>query len=365
VESDAGSSFGTGPVSLDSIKMKGGMMSTSPHDVYAWTSDVLAALRRSLDDHGFAEILPVILSERYEPGARHSIAVLGDRALPEISVEPGSNGNRRVTVTGAEYYYLPVSHCVEKQLALEHAERVYCMAPCLRLLMDGEDCSGRHLYTFFQAEVEWRTESLEEVYGMVESLLVRFTELLLGRLQGSDRLNDAVDDRLRRLTDTPYERIPFSQARQRVANAGGAVNPHASADLTHAEERALSIAASAPFWLTDYPEGARDSLYRRDPAGTYATYDLILPQGHGELSTGGLRPDSADDILRQAGRLARSPHRYYADWKARTRLQTGGLGFGVERLIRYCVGAESVLDLRFAHDQGPNAHIGELMPTWT
>src|SRR5437867_652850 len=93
----------------------------SARDVYAWTSDVLAALRTSLDAHGFAEILPAILSERYEPGARHGIAVLGDHALPEIALELNNRGERCVKVTGAEYYYLPVSHCVEKQLALEHA----------------------------------------------------------------------------------------------------------------------------------------------------------------------------------------------------------------------------------------------------
>lgn len=333
-------------------------MNTSPHDVYAWTGDILAALRTSLDVHGFAEILPTILSERYEPGARHSIAVLGDRALPEVAVEQKGDSKRRVTVTGAEYYYLPVSHCVEKQLALEYAERVYCMAPCVRLLMEGEDRTGRHLYTFFQAEIEWRTESVDEVYDVIEAVLARFAEELIRRLSGR-RLDDAATTRIKALADIPYERLPFAQARQRVADVGGAVNPHATGDLTHAEEKALSEAATAPFWLTDYPDGVRDSLYRRTPVGTFATYDLILPQGHGELATGGLRPDSVHDILRQANRLGSSPHTYYAEWKARTQLQTGGLGFGVERLIRYCAGVPSVLDLRFAHDQGPNARIGE------
>ena len=130
-----------------------------------------------------------------------------------------------------------------------------------------------------------------------------------------------------------------------------------SGDLTHAEERALSEAAAAPFWITDYPDGVRDSLYRRSADGTFATYDLVLPGGYGELATGGLRPDSAADILRQAMRFSAAPHPYYAAWKARTALQTGGLGFGVERLVRYCSGAPSVLDLRFAHDHGPNARV--------
>jgi asparaginyl-tRNA synthetase len=334
-------------------------MTLTPTDVYDWTGSVLAALRSSLDQHGFTEILPAILSERYEPGARHSVAVLGDRARPEVD-----RGDRTVTVAGARAYHLPVSHCVEKQLALEHTDRVYCLAPCLRLLMDGEDRTGRHLYTFFQLEIEWHTESVDDVYGTIESILGRFAGGLSARLEGTSRLDEDTARRIKRLADAPYEQIPFGSGRSRVAGVGGGVNPHATDDLTHAEEDALSRAASAPFWLTDYPDGVRDSLYRRRPDGTFATYDLVLPEGHGELATGGLRPDSPEDARRQAASFTEAAHPFYAAWKARTGIQTGGIGFGVERLIRYCCGAQSVLDLRPAHDQGPNATIGVAPERW-
>jgi asparaginyl-tRNA synthetase len=326
-------------------------------DAYFWTGATPAALRSALEQQAFIEILPAILSERFEPGARHAVAVLGDRALPAI--EHNSNGGPgQVTVTGTSSYYLPVSHCVEKQLALEHAQRVYCIAPCVRLLMDGEDRTGRHLYTFFQLEIEWRTESVDDVYKVIEQLLATFATALRGRLQDSGRLDERAAGCLAAIASVPYRRIPFTDARSEVADAGGQVNPHAAGDLTHAEESALSKAAYAPFWLTDYPEGVRDSLYRRSAKGTFATYDLMLPAGYGEVATGGLRPDSAEDIRRQAESFDRAPHPFYADWRARCGVQTGGLGIGVERLVRYVAGAESVLDLRVAHDQGPNATIG-------
>jgi asparaginyl-tRNA synthetase len=278
--------------------------------------------------------------------------LLGDPSLPA-----GVVTDRTHPVTGARHYHLPVSHCVEKQLALEHAHRVYCIAPCVRLLMDGEEGTGRHLYTFFQAEIEWRTESVDDVLGTIESLLSAFAGDLLSRLAGTDRLDEAAARRIRTLADIPFERLPFGRARDRVADVGGARNPHAGGDLSHAEEAVLSHAASAPFWLTDYPDGVRDTLYRRRPDGTFATYDLVLPDGHGELATGGLRPDSATDVRRQAAAFSDRVHPHYAAWKARTDIQTGGIGFGLERLIRYCSGADSVLDLRAAHDQGPNASI--------
>lgn len=327
---------------------------------YAWTGHVLAALRAALDRADFVEILPAILSKRFEPGARHSIAVIGDRAVPGVRRQ-----GAEITVSGRDHYFLPVSHCVEKQLALEFLDRVYCVAPCLRLLMEGEDHSGRHLYSFFQIEIEWRTEDVDEVLSTTETLLAHTSELLRDRLAGSALLDQAALRRIDALGAGPYPRIPFGGARERVRSVGGHVNPHAAGDLTHAEEESLSRAADRPFWIVDYPEGVRDSLYRRTPSGLFATYDLILPGGYGEVATGGLRPQSADEIRAQAARFSDAPHSFYADWKARTGVQSGGLGFGLERLVRYCAGLESILDLRFAHDQGPNATIERRAVSWT
>jgi len=48
-----------------------------------------------------------------------------------------------VSISDSAYYYLPVSHCLEKQLALEHLQRAYCIAPCIRPMMDEEEQSKR------------------------------------------------------------------------------------------------------------------------------------------------------------------------------------------------------------------------------
>jgi asparaginyl-tRNA synthetase len=223
--------------------------------------------------------------------------------------------------------------------------------------MEGEELSGRHLCSFFQVEIEWKTSDVDDVYRTIESVLSKMAIDLLARRRARGELTADAERRIALLATTPFERLPFAAARERVRGIGGNVNPHADKDLTHAEEEALARAAAAPFWVTEYPDGVRDSLYLRTQNGNFATYDLILPNGHGEVATGGLRPDSGDSIVAQARKLGEEPHPHYADWKRRTAIQTGGLGFGLERLVRFCSGAASVLDLRVAHDQGPNAII--------
>jgi asparaginyl-tRNA synthetase len=330
-----------------------------PRLVYEATDAALWALRTALRDLGFVEVLPAVLSSRFEPGARHSVAVLGRRAVPTVSIgAAGTDPGRGVRVEGDRAYWLPVSHAVEKQMALEHLARLWCMTPCVRLLMPGEPSSGRHLYTFFQVEIEWRTESVADVFATAEDLLSRFARAVRPLLPaGVGR--PAVEARLRSLEATPYPRVAFRDALSRVRGARptSRPNPHNGNDLTHDEERRLSESFRVPFWLHDYPEGVRDSVYRRNASGTYDTYDLLLPEGVGEVLTGGLRAESAAEIVRQSKALTRTHHPDYAAWKDRTGVQSGGFGLGFERLVRYALAFPSVLDLRRFHDSGPNATI--------
>ncbi len=90
-----------------------------------------------------------------------------------------TKAHRKVQVKGKEKYYLPVSHVVEKQMSLEFLEKVYCVAPCLRLVMDGEEHSGKHLYNFFQFEIEWRTSSMSDVFKQGEKILTSMAKEIL------------------------------------------------------------------------------------------------------------------------------------------------------------------------------------------
>lgn len=255
-------------------------MSLSSAQSYQWTGRVLQSLRRSLLEHDFLEILPALLSSEAEPGARHSVAVLGDRARPKVTAE----GDGRVSVDGKWAYQLPVSHSVEKQMALEHTDRVYCLTPCLRLLMDGEEASGKHLYTFFQVVVEWRAADADEALTVTESILgslARHLEPIL-----PDGAGTAVT-RLQGLRSGPYPRVSFADA---LKLGGRKPDEPQNSDLTRDEERTLTDSFDSPFWIHRYPLGVRDSLYQRGEDGLQETYDLMLPAGYGELATGGLRP---------------------------------------------------------------------------
>lgn len=314
-------------------------------ETYQWTGQSLFVMRKSITELGFMEIVPAIASDRYEPGAKHSIAVLGDQKLPEIKQKEGD-----IVVEGWRHYYMPVSHVVEKQMALEYLEKVYCLAPCLRLLIGAENQSQKHLFNFFQFEIEWRTESMDSVFETGELFLKNVGSSLLELINNKIlKANSLALQNINSLIQDNYPKISFSEASERVGKGANSTQ-----DLTPDEDAILTKQFQTPFWIYDYPEGVRDSIYHKNDKNSFDTYDLMLPFGYGELTTGGIRCKTGQDIIEQSKKLGKSYNPAYAIWKDKAQVQTAGFGIGFERFLKFISGADTVLDFVQYHDDGPN-----------
>lgn len=323
------------------------------YETYSWTSIGLNSLRNSIEKLGFSEILPAPFSALYEPGARHSIVVLGDREVPNIIENDSDNTKDRVVVKGKEYYYVSVSQVVEKQMAAGFLEKVYCIAPCLRLLMEGENTSKKHLFLFFQFEIEWKTQSIDEVFSISEKLLVQFAKDVLERAKDYDiNISNTARRNIDSLLKGNYPKITFSEACQLVGR-----DSSITGDLTPEEDSILSSQFDTAFWIYNYPDNIRDSIYHEEPKGNYQTYDLMLPFGYGELTTGGIRPTTGEEIVNQSKALGTTYNPSYAQWKDASKVQTAGFGIGIERILKFISGSDSILDFVQYHDHGPNKTI--------
>ncbi|MGL4859945.1 MAG: amino acid--tRNA ligase-related protein [Enterobacteriaceae bacterium] len=331
--------------------------SFSNAQTYRWTTIGLSAIRRALEDMGFNEIVPAILSCELEPGALHSYAVIGDRLRPIVQYLNSNDIECRVSVSGKEAYYLPVSHNFEKQQATEYLDRVYVIAPCMRLLQEGEAQSRKHLNTFFQIEVEWKTESMAEVLKTAETLLVDMARVLSKKMDSFPTLNTQVSQKhIGAIMLGNYPQMRFSEVLEMVG-----ANPDRQTDLTLEEDLAISKKFDRPFWIYNYPKGVRDAVYHENAEGNYDTYDLMLPFGYGEAATGGIRPKTGEAILAQStGNLGEPEETLtygHARWKSTRQIQTAGFGIGLERLLRFISGADTVFDFVQPHDHGPNRKI--------
>ena len=71
----------------------------------------------------------------------------------------------------------------------------------------------------------------------------------------------------------------------------------------------LSRQASKPFFVTDYPKGSRGFYDRenRERPGFLRNFDLIAPEGYGELCSGGEREHDYATIIARMRRRGRTP----------------------------------------------------------
>lgn len=319
---------------------------------YQWTASILQAVRSSMLAEGVSELLPAILSDEIEAGGLHSIAVLADSTRMRRLTETNKESN--VVAREDNLYYLPLSHNFEKQQAVEFLSPNYSIVPCVRPLEVHEWASRKHLFTFFELEIEKRTERQEDIWSLVEKLLTHVATAVSNTVQKGSLSDNEVAKRNRAsFAAGGFEAITFADALQRVG-----ADRDRTTDLSPEEDTFLCRQFDRPFWIYDYPKQVRTTVFHENSAGRYESFDLMLPFGYGELATGGVRPKTGEQILQQSLEIIKeSPHtltRGHADWKTSRAVQSSGLGIGLERLIRFASGSNTVLDVIQPHDRGPN-----------
>lgn len=119
-------------------------------------------------------------------------------------------------------------------------------------------------------------------------------------------------------------------------------------DLNIDSERELTKDMTVPLFITGYPAKVKPFYVKQDPdrSGSSFTFDLLAPQGFGELSSGGMREDNLITLtnnMKQAG-LNLMDYEWYLDLRKYGSVEHGGFGLGIERLLRWFLNLEDIKD---------------------
>jgi asparaginyl-tRNA synthetase len=118
------------------------------------------------------------------------------------------------------------------------------------------------------------------------------------------------------------------------------------AEIDWRGEAKLSRKASRPFFITDYPKGSRGfyDRERRDRPGYLGNFDLIAPEGYGEMCSGSEREADYATVIARMRESGENPAKY--GWFLRMVREgippSAGFGIGLERFTRYVAGLHSV-----------------------
>ena len=278
------------------------------------TSFVLLFGTQFFHEHGFDQLMPVMLSPITDP----------------LGPDPGSS-----VIKVGEIDYLGQRLCLtqsmilHKQLAVKSGtEKLFILSPNVRLEHPRRAASGKHLFEFTQLDFELARAGMEDVFGLMEEFLYELCQ------EAKVKLAPELEGLGRKLPE--FER-PFPRY----------TTAELSARFGEDWEIPASAAHTTPFWAISHK---REFYDREDPEkpGTYRNYDLIYPEGFGEALSGGEREWEYARIMERIGRdrLETGAYASYLDAAREGFLPSAGGGFGIERLSRFLSGAAHVGDVQ-------------------
>ena len=259
--------------------------------------------------------------------------------------DPGSRGAKQVDVDYYGHRYkLMTSVILYKQASLLAFDKIFYVAPNVRLEPLETADTGRHLAEFHQIDVEVRGAKREDVLDLLQELLRHIVSYVLREskadLVALGRDPEAFEPLLRK----DFERMTHNEAVAKVRGLGHAQSPDAEIDW--AGEKLLSEQTDRPFFIIDYPKGSRgftDGESHTEP-GVLRNFDLIAPDGYGELCSGSERKHEYRRLIERMRETGENPAKYgwYLDMAREGMPASAGFGLGLERLTRYIAGLDAV-----------------------
>lgn len=285
---------------------------------------MLTAAREFLRGQGFTELLPPIIGPVTDPGAR---------GAKQVDVD--YYGHRYKLMTSAILY---------KQASLTAFDRIFFIAPNVRLEPLETASTSRHLAEFHQIDVELAGASRTDIMQLAQRLVRHIVQHVVAELTGElDRLGRNPDVYADLLSE-PFDRRTHSDAVAELHAMGYDQSPDAEIDW--AGEAMLSGEARKPFFITDYPKGSRGFYDResQERPGFLRNFDLIAPEGYGELCSGSEREHDYATIIARMRETGENPAKYgwYLQMLRDGIPASAGFGLGLERFTRYIAGLDSV-----------------------
>ncbi len=226
---------------------------------------------------------------------------------------------------------------------------VWTLAPSFRA---EKSRTVRHLAEFLHLEAESPWIGMEDLLKYQEKLVCGIVQkIILERSEDLKYLN--VDLSAINRIHEPFDRLKYDKAIEILQSMDIKVQEGETTrpvvwgdDLNIDSERAITREKRSPIFIVGYPLQVKPFYVKEDPLhqGVALSTDLLLPDGFGEVSSGGIREDNIENIrtrLIEQG-LDLNSYSWYLDLRKYGSVPHGGFGIGIERLIRWIINSNDI-----------------------
>src|ERR1700726_2513231 len=221
--------------------------------------------------------------------------------------------------------------------------KVYTFGPTFRA---EKSKTRRHLTEFWMLEPEAAYAHLEDMMALGESLVSHVVQSVL---KNRARELEAVGRDATTLANVkaPFPRITYDEAVEILHQRGNPVKW--GDDFGGDEETILSSTYDRPVMVHRYPAALKAFYMQPDPARPELAlgFDMLAPEGYGEIIGGGERVSDYDLLLKRLreNNLPEEAFGWYLDLRRYGSVPHAGFGLGLERTVAWICGTEHIREV--------------------
>ncbi len=295
------------------------LRSQRQHAIIRVRHEVIKAVRDYFDSHGFTLVDTPI----FTPAACEGTTTL-------FEVDYFEDNKAYLTQSGQLY---------NEATAMAFG-KVYCFGPTFRA---EKSKTRRHLTEFWMVEPEMAYATLEDARRLAEELIV----FIVGRVLENRR------EELKRLErDTskleaiqaPFGRMSYDDAVTILQAKGSEIQW--GGDFGGADETMITADAQRPVMVDGFPTSIKAFYFEPDPErpDVVMGFDLLAPEGYGEIIGGGQRIHNLELLLKriEEHKLPKEAFDWYIDLRKYGSVPHAGFGMGIERCVAWMCGLEHI-----------------------
>ncbi|MBI4980737.1 asparagine--tRNA ligase [Candidatus Woesearchaeota archaeon] len=250
----------------------------------------------------------------------------------------------KVDYFGQKDVFLAQSWQLYAEPAIFALEKIYTIAPSFRA---EKSKTSRHLTEYWHAEMELAWSTFKNIQDYGEKLIKFIVKKVLDKNKADLELMGRDPKKLEPTLKKPFVRMTYTDA-LKILKEKCDMNIEWGKDLRTIEEEKLSTLYDVPIICTNYPKKVK-AFYMMEDAKDPRTVqgcDFLAPEGHGEIIGGSQREHDIEKIKERLIEQGEKPEQYefYLDTRRYGSVPHGGFGMGVERIVRWICGLETIKD---------------------
>jgi len=252
------------------------------------------------------------------------------------------------TLFEVKYYdnktYLSQTWQLYAEAAVFSLEKIYNMGPTFRA---ERSKTSRHLSEFWMAEMEAAWMNLHDVTEVAkEEVKFIIGEVLKHNKRELNLLKQDIN-KLQHIAESEFSTIKYTKALE-ILNEKENMKLQWGKDLRTIEENKLMNHFDTPVVVTNYPLEIMAFYKPKDPDDpkTALCFDMIAPEGYGEIVGGSQRSLDVEDMekkLKESGEKIEN-YDWYFDLRKYGSVPHSGYGLGVERVVAWICGIDNIKD---------------------